>query len=72
MLDGDNDDGDERAAAAAFIAFFELILDAIPGGVLFFTTSLMAGGWYELNLGDSEVLGMYCAVVGCALSVADS
>ena len=38
-------------AAAAFIAFFELILDAIPGGVLFFTTTLMAGGWYA-NQGD--------------------
>ena len=36
-------------AAAAFIAFFELILDAIPGGVLFFTTSLMAGGWYAVH-----------------------
>jgi putative copper resistance protein D len=36
-------------AAAAFIAFFELILDAIPGGVLFFTTSLMAGGWYATH-----------------------
>ena len=36
-------------AAAAFIAFFELILDAIPGGVLFFTTSLMAGGWYAAH-----------------------
>jgi len=36
-------------AAAAFIAFFELILDAIPGGVLFFTTTLMAGGWYATH-----------------------
>jgi len=36
-------------AAAAFIAFFELILDAIPGGVLFFTTTLMAGGWYAAH-----------------------
>ena len=36
-------------AAAAFIAFFELILDAIPGGVLFFTTTLMAGGWYAVH-----------------------
>ena len=36
-------------AAAAFIAFFELILDAIPGGILFFTTTLMAGGWYATH-----------------------
>ena len=36
-------------AAAAFIAFFELILDAIPGGVLFFTTTLMAGGWFAVH-----------------------
>ena len=36
-------------AFAAFVAFFELLLDAIPGGVLFFTTSLLAGGWYAVH-----------------------
>jgi putative copper resistance protein D len=36
-------------AAAAFVAFFELILDAIPGIVLFFTTALFAGGWYAVH-----------------------
>jgi putative membrane protein len=36
-------------AFAAFVAFFELLLDAIPGGVLFFTTSLLAGGWYATH-----------------------
>ena len=36
-------------AAAAFVAFFELILDAIPGIILFFTTALFAGGWYAVH-----------------------
>lgn len=36
-------------AAAAFIAFFELILDAIPGIVLYMSTTLVAGGWYAAH-----------------------
>jgi putative inorganic carbon (HCO3(-)) transporter len=27
--------------------------------------SIMISGWYELNLGDSEVLGLFLAVMGC-------
>ena len=34
---------------SAFVAFFELILDAIPGIVLFFTTALFAGGWFAVH-----------------------
>jgi putative copper resistance protein D len=49
LVDGQVADHGVPHAAAAFIAFFELILDAIPGGVLFFTTSLMAGGWYAAH-----------------------
>jgi putative copper resistance protein D len=49
LVDGQVPDHGVPHAAAAFIAFFELILDAIPGGVLFFTTSLMAGGWYAAH-----------------------
>jgi putative inorganic carbon (hco3(-)) transporter len=30
------------------------------------TIAVLLSGWYELNLGDSEVLGMFLAVVGCA------
>ena len=36
-------------AFAAFVAFFELLLDALPGGILFFTTTLLAGGWYAAH-----------------------
>jgi len=32
-----------------FFAFFELIVDAIPGAILFFTTTLVGGGWYALH-----------------------
>jgi putative copper resistance protein D len=49
LVDGQVPDHGIPYAAAAFIAFFELILDAIPGGVLFFTMSLMAGGWYATH-----------------------
>ena len=49
LVDGQVPDHGIPHAAAAFIAFFELILDAIPGGILFFTTSLMAGGWYATH-----------------------
>ena len=49
LVDGQIPDHRIPYAAAAFVAFFELILDAIPGGVLFFTTALMANGWYATH-----------------------
>lgn len=33
--------------------------------------AVMVGGYFEVNLGDSEVLGMFLAVVGCGYSVAN-
>ena len=36
-------------AVAAFVAFFELVLDAIPGIVLYLSTTLVAGGWYAVH-----------------------
>jgi hypothetical protein len=27
--------------------------------------AVLLGGYFEVNLGDSEVLGMFLAVVGC-------
>ena len=36
-------------AVSAFLAFFELIVDAIPGIVLAYTTTLVASGWYAVN-----------------------
>lgn len=32
------------------------------------TLAVMVSGWYELNLSDSEVLGMFLAVMGCGYS----
>ncbi len=34
-------------------------------GAIAVTIAVMISGWYELNLGDSEVLGMFLAVVAC-------
>jgi putative inorganic carbon (hco3(-)) transporter len=34
--------------------------------------AVMVSGWYELNLGDSEVLGMVMAVMGCGLAAVSS
>jgi putative copper resistance protein D len=65
-------------AVAAFIAFFELLLDAIPGGVLFFTTSLLAGGWYAAHgdpggadwaLSDQHAAGAILWAVGEGIDV---
>lgn len=49
MVDGQVPDHGVPHAAVAFVAFFELILDAIPGLVLFLTTALFAGGWYAVH-----------------------
>jgi putative copper resistance protein D len=60
-------------AASAFLAFFELILDAIPGIVLAYTTTLVAGGWYAMHgvpggaewaAGDQRAAGATLWVVG--------
>jgi putative membrane protein len=65
-------------AFAAFVAFFELLLDAIPGGVLFFTTSLLAGGWYaghgdprgaDWALSDQQAAGAILWAVGEGIDV---
>ena len=65
-------------AFAAFVAFFELLLDAIPGGVLFFTTSLLGGGWYAANgdpggaewaLSDQHAAGAILWAVGEGIDV---
>ena len=65
-------------AAVVFIAFFELLLDAIPGGVLFFTTSLVAGGWYAAHgdpggnvgaLSDQHAAGAILWAVGEGIDV---
>jgi len=49
LVDGQVPEHGVPHAFAAFVAFFELLLDAIPGGVLFFTTSLFAGGWFAVH-----------------------
>lgn len=58
---------------SAFLAFFELVLDAIPGIVLAYTTTLVAGGWYamygvpggaEWAAGDQRAAGATLWVVG--------
>ncbi len=36
------------------------------------TIAVMVGGYGEVNLGDSEVLGMFLAVIGCGYSAAGS
>jgi putative membrane protein len=46
LVDGQVPDAGVVYGVAAFVAFFELLLDAVPGGVLYFTTSLFGGGWY--------------------------
>jgi len=35
-------------------------------GAIAVMIAVLLSGWYELNLGDSEVLGMFLAVLGCA------
>ena len=47
LVDGQVPEHGVPYAFAAFVAFFELLLDAVPGAVLFFTTSLLGGGWYS-------------------------
>ncbi len=37
-------------------------------GALAVTAAVLLSGWYELNLGDSEVLGMFLAVMGLGYS----
>lgn len=58
---------------SAFLSFFELILDAIPGIVLAYSTTLVAGGWYamygvpggaEWAAGDQRAAGATLWVVG--------
>ena len=60
-------------AVSAFLSFFELVLDAIPGIVLAYTTTLVAGGWYamygvpggaEWAAGDQRAAGATLWVVG--------
>jgi putative inorganic carbon (hco3(-)) transporter len=34
-------------------------------GAIAVILAVMVSGFYELNLGDSEVLGMFLAVLGC-------
>lgn len=60
-------------AASAFLSFFELLLDAIPGIVLAYTTTLVAGGWYamygvpggaEWAAGDQRAAGATLWAVG--------
>lgn len=46
LVDGQVPDHGVAYGVAAFVAFFELLLDAVPGGVLYFTTSMFGGGWY--------------------------
>ncbi len=49
LVDGQVPEHGVPYAFAAFVAFFELLLDAVPGAVLFFTTSLLGGGWYAAH-----------------------
>jgi putative inorganic carbon (hco3(-)) transporter len=41
-------------------------------GAIAVTIAVMLSGWYELNLGDSEVLGMFLAVLACGYSAVAS
>jgi putative inorganic carbon (hco3(-)) transporter len=41
-------------------------------GAIAVILAVMIGGWYELNLGDSEVLGLFLAVIGCGYAGRDS
>jgi len=34
-------------------------------GAIAVMVAVLVGGYFEVNLGDSEVLGMFLAVVGC-------
>lgn len=65
-------------AVAAFLAFFELVLDAIPGIVLTYTTTLVAGGWYAVHgvpggqvwaASDQRTAGMLLWIVGEGLDL---
>ena len=38
-------------------------------GAIAVIVAVMLSGWYELNLGDSEVLGMFLAVIACGYAV---
>jgi putative membrane protein len=49
LVDGQVPDHGVFYGVAVFVAFFELLLDAVPGGVLFYSTSLFANGWYALH-----------------------
>jgi len=49
LVDGQVPDHGVVYGLAVFVAFFELLLDAVPGGVLFYSTSLFANGWYALH-----------------------
>ena len=39
-------------------------------GAIAVIIAVMVGGYFEVNLGDSEVLAMFLAVVGCGYSAA--
>ena len=41
-------------------------------GAIAVTMAVMLSGWYELNLGDSEVLGMFLGVLGCGYATVAS
>jgi len=41
----------------------------IAHGAVAVTIAVMLSGWYELNLGDSEVLGLFLAVMGLSYAV---
>jgi putative copper resistance protein D len=49
LVDGQVPEHGVPHAVAAFVAFFELVLDAIPGIVLYLSTTLVAGGWYAVH-----------------------
>ncbi|MEQ1886991.1 MAG: O-antigen ligase family protein [Bryobacteraceae bacterium] len=41
----------------------------VLNGAIAVVIAVMLSGWYELNLGDSEVLGMFLAVIACGYAV---
>ncbi|MEQ1945873.1 MAG: O-antigen ligase family protein [Bryobacteraceae bacterium] len=41
----------------------------VLNGAVAVIIAIMLSGWYELNLGDSEVLGMFLAVIACGYAV---
>jgi cytochrome c oxidase assembly factor CtaG len=78
LVEGQVPDHGVVYGVAAFVAFFELLLDAVPGGVLFFSTSLFAHGWYashgdpggaEWALSDQNAAGAILWAVGEGIDV---